>query len=553
MEQDDDIKQVALQDSFRDVENVQLSQERVVSISPDDLKVEVLSEDPHSELYARHQLTRINKPEEIILVAPKIEPLSPGSFVAEDDEDESRVSSGCSEILPDTSPGGQISQQAQIIPVSNSVCLPREPESPDEPPVGEVDLRGVLNPGTFLSLCVDTEQKFRCSICNKEFGRKRALRRHQSTHSGVRRFTCQICSKQFTERSSLKSHLVIHTGEKKFECYICGKKFVRRSTLDTHLVVHTGEKNYTCPVCSNKFSRQGDYKRHLRTHTVTEKKFECPICHKFFTQNFNLKTHILAHSGEKNYECPTCSKTFFRAGDLKRHLMVHTGERNFECHICHRKFAQRCNLNAHYLTHEKKSGKGINSRPDWLTNVDDDFVGPPIIARATEEIVIGQPGFFDENVLGPHKPNVEKHIMPLCVNGEHYAGQSTDYDSDSRPDILVVPDVVSELEQKNSEPHVYGEHHIRVNMEYSSDSHASSMIALESACEQEQKPLAADTVSDESVADCSDVEEKFRVESIYLEESARGGDPLSDVEHKHTQDDSRVLTREDGINVWSTH
>ncbi|KAM6946702.1 uncharacterized protein PEZ65_000459 [Lycodopsis pacificus] len=68
------------------------------------------------------------------------------------------------------------------------------------------------------SRCSAGEKHFRCSECEKTFGKSQNLKRHMITHTGEKPFSCSVCKKSFNHRSHLQDHTRTHTGEKPFSC-----------------------------------------------------------------------------------------------------------------------------------------------------------------------------------------------------------------------------------------------------------------------------------------------------------------------------------------------
>ncbi|KAM6922866.1 uncharacterized protein PEZ65_011172 [Lycodopsis pacificus] len=131
------------------------------------------------------------------------------------------------------------------------------------------------------SRCSAGEKHFRCSECEKTFGKSQNLKIHMRTHTGEKPFSCSVCKKSFNMRSYLQTHMRTHTGEKPFSCSVCKKSFNQHSTLQTHMRTHTGEKPFSCSVCKKSFNHRSTLQNHMTTHTG-EKPFSCSVCKKSF-------------------------------------------------------------------------------------------------------------------------------------------------------------------------------------------------------------------------------------------------------------------------------
>lgn len=140
-----------------------------------------------------------------------------------------------------------------------------------------------------------------CMICGKGYGTVSGISNHMANHNNPNpyKFVCNYCGKKYRDKSVFHAHLnVKHLGIRPFKCTDCDKTFGRSSDLQSHKRTHSGVKPHICTVkgCDRAYVYGVDLKRHLwGQHRIYTKKFECQICQKIFPENKLLTKHLKSH------------------------------------------------------------------------------------------------------------------------------------------------------------------------------------------------------------------------------------------------------------------
>lgn len=114
----------------------------------------------------------------------------------------------------------------------------------------------------------DPVKKFTCDICGISCARKQSLRLHMQNHLGLlKKYHCDICQKTVLYRDKRK-HIQRHSGNKSHVCSVCERGFNRKDALKVHMRKHTGEKPFECSVCHKQFSQKHVLDSHMITHQV---------------------------------------------------------------------------------------------------------------------------------------------------------------------------------------------------------------------------------------------------------------------------------------------
>ena len=88
-----------------------------------------------------------------------------------------------------------------------------------------------------------------------------------AVHEGKKPFKCSICDKSFGRKSHMELHIsAVHEEKKPFECLLCKEGFTRKENMQKHISsVHEKEKSTS--VNSSKNSTKTDSKKKARKNS----------------------------------------------------------------------------------------------------------------------------------------------------------------------------------------------------------------------------------------------------------------------------------------------
>uniref|UniRef100_A0A182MA92 C2H2-type domain-containing protein n=1 Tax=Anopheles culicifacies TaxID=139723 RepID=A0A182MA92_9DIPT len=110
-------------------------------------------------------------------------------------------------------------------------------------------------------------KNYECSYCGLKKTTADELKMHMNYHTKEKVFTCNFCGQKFLTSGNFARHIkLVHRGIKEFKCTYCERSFGKAETLKNHIMTHTGEKPYKCDVCSKQFIQSYALQIHAKTH-----------------------------------------------------------------------------------------------------------------------------------------------------------------------------------------------------------------------------------------------------------------------------------------------
>ena len=195
-----------------------------------------------------------------------------------------------------------------------------------------------------------TNVKYECAICGRQFAQKDNLRMHLKTIHDIgdfETFQCSYCSQVFNEKASRDEHCASeHASNTRYPCDDCDKVFDIQQDLHKHMKTVHGFSNLKrtpardkpkrlaskrtlslqCDLCAEMFHTIPSFYRHLSSvHNQgnNDKTFTCHICSKMQTKSMHTLTRHLesVHGlGNNFFGCETCPKVFNRKDNWIAHM-----------------------------------------------------------------------------------------------------------------------------------------------------------------------------------------------------------------------------------------
>ncbi|XP_073847340.1 uncharacterized protein [Musca autumnalis] len=133
---------------------------------------------------------------------------------------------------------------------------------------------------------------YACKFCDKKFSVESEMKVHSTIHSTEKRHVCELCGKAFRLKVQLRNHVTaIHTKIRAFKCTMCPKDFIKKRDLTDHIKSHLNIRDKICETCGKGFSNCHSLIRHRQIHSDV-KKFACKLCDAKFHQFVGLNGHM---------------------------------------------------------------------------------------------------------------------------------------------------------------------------------------------------------------------------------------------------------------------
>ena len=140
----------------------------------------------------------------------------------------------------------------------------------------------------------ETDNKFACTHCGKQFNRKDALKRHSKVHEiAASDFKCDECNLNFCNSKLLRSHTnAQHIG---LSCKDCNKTFTLKQSLEYHII---SKQIVSCNDCNKTFCNKNALNSHKKNVHV-HPSVECDVCGKMCLVSNIMYHKVWAHTHAK--------------------------------------------------------------------------------------------------------------------------------------------------------------------------------------------------------------------------------------------------------------
>ena len=193
---------------------------------------------------------------------------------------------------------------------------------------------------TSIEPTINSSDKFQCDKCSIQFTRKSDLKKHEvAVHYG-KKFECSYCGLKFTRDDNLEQHKNLkhyNQDASRYKCDVCDQEFGKKSNLLRH-----SKGKQACDLCDVVFCTLKQVQQHKR---LLHPAYSCAHCRKPFPNKAYLNQHVERaknEDGSLKNKCDYCSESFCTRLDLTTHLKSdhHPGLLT-ECAFCDKPFSSK--------------------------------------------------------------------------------------------------------------------------------------------------------------------------------------------------------------------
>lgn len=148
---------------------------------------------------------------------------------------------------------------------------------------------------------VHSGNRYHCKQCDRRFKYPESLRNHLVRYHTppelMKWYPCNECNFRGSTAKALEKHKLVHldNSEKPFKCSYCDKGFGRRYEWNRHEMIHRSEKPFICGICGHMVRTNYLLQKHMRVHQEG-RPYACTLCDKTYRDRDTYKKHIKAHA-----------------------------------------------------------------------------------------------------------------------------------------------------------------------------------------------------------------------------------------------------------------